>query len=36
LGLALVDKLVRAMGGTIEVVSEVGKGSEFIVKLPKC
>ncbi|AJC73180.1 histidine kinase [Pseudothermotoga hypogea DSM 11164 = NBRC 106472] len=36
LGLALADKLVRAIGGTIEVVSEVGKGSEFIVKLPKC
>lgn len=36
LGLALVDKLVKAMGGSIEVLSEVGKGSEFIVRLPKC
>lgn len=36
LGLALVDKLVKAMGGSVEVVSEVGKGSEFIVKLPSC
>lgn len=36
LGLALVDKLVKAMNGDIEVLSEVGKGSEFIVRLPKC
>jgi two-component system NtrC family sensor kinase len=34
LGLALVDKVVREHGGTVEVRSEVGKGTAFHVKLP--
>jgi len=34
LGLYTVKNYVGAMGGTIEVESELGKGSTFIVKLP--
>ena len=34
LGLALARRLVRHMGGKLEVVSEVGKGSTFTATLP--
>jgi signal transduction histidine kinase len=35
MGLAYVSALVTRLGGTIEVVSELGKGSVFKVKLPR-
>jgi len=35
LGLAIVKHVVMSMNGSIEVNSEVGRGSEFIVRLPK-
>lgn len=34
LGLALVKRILDLCGGNIEVKSELGKGTEFIVKLP--
>jgi CheY-like chemotaxis protein len=34
LGLSIVKKLVELMGGHIEVVSELGRGTEFTVDLP--
>lgn len=34
LGLAIVQKYTRAMGGTVNVKSELGKGSTFTVSLP--
>jgi signal transduction histidine kinase len=35
LGLAISKKMVEAHGGTIEVMSEAGSGTEFIVTLPQ-
>lgn len=34
LGLSIVKNIIEAMGGSIDLVSEYGKGSEFIVKVP--
>jgi signal transduction histidine kinase/DNA-binding response OmpR family regulator/ligand-binding sensor domain-containing protein len=34
IGLSLTRELIQAMGGTISVDSELGKGTTFIVKLP--
>ncbi|MBA3539147.1 MAG: response regulator, partial [Deltaproteobacteria bacterium] len=34
IGLTLVNHLVHLHGGTISVTSELGKGSEFVVRLP--
>jgi len=34
LGLSYVKHLVELHGGTIDVKSELGKGSTFIVKIP--
>lgn len=34
LGLPLVNRIINLCGGTIEVISELGEGSTFTVKLP--
>jgi signal transduction histidine kinase len=35
LGLSIVSELVRLHGGTVEVRSEVGRGTEFVVRIPR-
>jgi signal transduction histidine kinase len=35
LGLAITKRLVEELHGTIEVVSEMGQGSRFVVTIPK-
>ncbi len=35
LGLSVTRGIVEAMNGTIEVTSELGKGTEFVVRLPR-
>jgi len=34
LGLSLVERIVKAHGGTVEVSSELGKGTEFVMRIP--
>ena len=36
LGLAIAKAIALAHNGSLEVHSNVGKGSNFIIKLPKC
>ncbi|MCJ8279816.1 MAG: ATP-binding protein [Rivularia sp. ALOHA_DT_140] len=36
LGLAITDSLMKMMKGSISVESEIGKGSEFTLELPRC
>jgi signal transduction histidine kinase len=35
IGLVIVREVVQAHGGTIEVISEAGKGTRFVARLPK-
>jgi len=34
IGLSLAQKIVHAHGGVLDMNSEVGKGTEFIIKIP--
>lgn len=34
LGLSIVERITTKMGGTVEVNSELGSGSEFVIRLP--
>ena len=34
LGLSIVQQIVEEHGGTVEVHSEIGKGTRFVVRLP--
>jgi signal transduction histidine kinase len=34
LGLSLVERIVKAHGGTVEVNSEPGKGTDFVMRIP--
>jgi two-component system phosphate regulon sensor histidine kinase PhoR len=35
LGLAIVKHLTQAFGGTVTLESQLGKGTQFYVRLPK-
>jgi signal transduction histidine kinase len=35
LGLTIVNRVVRSLGGTISVSSEIGSGTQFLVRLPR-
>ena len=35
LGLAIIKHIVKSLDGTINVKSELGQGSEFIITIPK-
>jgi signal transduction histidine kinase len=35
LGLFIANRIARAHGGTIELESQVGLGTQFLVKLPR-
>jgi signal transduction histidine kinase len=34
LGLSITKKIMESLGGTVEIQSEVGKGSEVILSMP--
>jgi signal transduction histidine kinase len=34
IGLPIAQKIVHAHGGVLDMESEVGKGTEFIIKIP--
>jgi two-component system phosphate regulon sensor histidine kinase PhoR len=36
LGLSIVKHITQALGGTVHLVSKIGQGSSFCVKLPRC
>lgn len=36
LGMSIAENIVKLMGGSIEVKSEIGKGSQFTISIPFC
>jgi len=36
LGLAIVERIVRAHGGTVTATSDPGNGTTFAIRLPAC